>query len=402
MDFKKIWIHKLFIFAVCMLFAGIVYAWSVLKVPLAEEFRWNDSQLALNFTLTLCFFCIGGKAASRLARIFSARLTMFLAACAVAAGFFFCSSLSGNIWMLYLFYAGFTGTGIGIAYNIIISTANAWFPDKKGLCSGVLMMCFGLSSLIIGKGADRLFAIPAVGWRGAYFLLGIITGSAIAVCGLAAFHLPPDVTVPTTSSSQYVSAQCGKDLSTSEMIRTPHFWKFFCFSVLTSASGSAIISFAWDLAHISGASAPLATTLVGVLSVCNGMGRILCGLISDTWGVRSAMVLSNIIALLAPVAVLFGVQSSALKICAVGLCFTGIAYGFLATIISAFTAAFYGLAYFSSNYSLSNMMLFPASFGATLASLLLERSGGYTLPLLMLTAFSACALVINLSISKKR
>ena len=388
---------RLFVSAFCMLFAGVIYAWSVLKAPLEQEFGWGSSALSLNFTLTLCCFCIGGILGSRITRRLSLRTGMWVAAALVALGFCLTSRLSGNVILLYLSYAGCAGTGIGIAYNIIISNANAWFPDQKGLCSGILMMCFGLSSLLLGKTADLLFEMPAAGWRRTFLLFGLVIGSVIALCSSCIAPPPSGADSPTAQTG---SSELAQDLSTAEMIRRSSFWRFFCFSILTSASGSAIINFARDLALTSGALPALAATLVGVLSLCNGLGRILSGLISDSFGVRRAMLLSNCIALLAPVLILFGVRGPSLNLCTAGLCLTGLSYGFLATIISAFTSSFYGLRCFSSNYSFANLMIFPASFGATVASMLLERSGGYTAPLILLTVFSASALIINLTIRK--
>lgn len=399
MEYEPLRRKKLALSALCMLFAGVIYAWSILKAPLQQEFGWTGSALSLNFTLTLCFFCIGGILGSRITKRLSPKIGMFLAALLVALGFCLSSGLTGNILVLYLSYAGLAGTGIGIAYNIIISTANAWFPDKKGLSSGVLMMCFGLSSLMIGKGADLLFQMPSMRWRKTFLLLGLSIGGVIALCGLGISPPPAGMEFPPPKKTA-PGAFPARELTTPEMIRRTSFWKFFCFSVLTSASGNAIINFARELALAAGAQAALAATLVGVLSLCNGFGRILSGLISDAFGVRRAMLISNSIALLAPLVVLLGVSCGSLPLCAAGLCLTGVAYGFLATIISAFTASFYGLRHFSSNYSFSNLMIFPASFGATLASVLLERSGGYTAPLILLAAFSALALCINLTIRR--
>ncbi|MCI9119200.1 MAG: OFA family MFS transporter [Flavonifractor sp.] len=390
---------RLLVPAVCMLFAGVIYAWSVLKTPLGAEFGWNESVLALNFTLTLCFFCIGGIFGGHITKKVTAQAGLLISAVLVGSGFILTSALSGSTVMLYGSYAGLAGTGIGIAYNILISTTNIWFPDKKGTCSGVLMMCFGLSSLLLGAVADTLFS--TVGWRNTFLLLGLVIAAVIALCSFG-IRLPPSgLVLPQPKQKAYAQDRfSGADITTREMVRRSSFWRFFVFSVLTSASGSSIISFARDLAIVSGAKASLATMLVGVLSLCNGFGRILCGIVSDTFGVRAAMLISNTIAIAAPLAVLFAVNWHSIILCVAGLCLTGIAYGFLATIISAFTVTFYGPTNFSSNYSISNMMLFPAAFGATLASVLLTQSGGYSAPILMLAAFAAAAMAINLTIRK--
>ena len=184
------------------------------------------------------------------------------------------------------------------------------------------------------------------------------------------------------------------------MVKRFTFWRFFLFSILTSAVGSTVISFARDLALSVGAAAALATTLAGVLSLCNGLGRVICGFVYDALGRRRTMLISNLITIAAPLVVLFAVIGNSLPLCVVGLCLTGICYGFSPTISSAFVGAFYGTKYFSSNYSLANMMLIPSSFAATLASALLTSTGGYVAPFLMLLAFAVVALALNLSIRR--
>ena len=155
-----------------MLFAGVLYAWSILKAPLASEFGWGASGLALNFTLAMSFFCIGGLLGAQISKRKGHRMALILAGILSAAGFLLTAALGGNsVWMLYITYGILAGMGIGIAYNVVIATVSAWFPDKKGLCSGCLMMGFGASALVLGNLADALFK-SSLGWRLTYVILG--------------------------------------------------------------------------------------------------------------------------------------------------------------------------------------------------------------------------------------
>ena len=130
---------------IAMLFAGIIYAWSILKAPLAEAFGWSASNLALNFTLTMCFFCIGALLGGILSKKISTKILIFVAGILAGLGFVLTSTLGGgSVVMLYITYGVMAGLGIGVAYNVLLSIMNAWFPDKKGLCSGVLLMGFGV------------------------------------------------------------------------------------------------------------------------------------------------------------------------------------------------------------------------------------------------------------------
>lgn len=143
---------------ITMSFAGVLYAWSILKSPLSKEFGWSTSQLALNFTIAMSFFCIGGLLGANLIKRIGCLITLIIAGVLSAIGFISTALLQDvSVIMLYFSYGVLSGLGIGIAYNVVISTVSAWFPDKKGLCSGCLMMGFGASALILGNIANALF-----------------------------------------------------------------------------------------------------------------------------------------------------------------------------------------------------------------------------------------------------
>ena len=385
---------------IALLFAGVIYAWSILKTPLAETFGWTSSQLALNFTLTMCFFCLGGFVGGLISRRVGCALSLIIAAALSALGFVLASRLGGKVWMLYLSYGVLAGLGIGIAYNVIISTVNAWFPDKKGLCSGALMMGFGASALVVGRLATALIDGP--GWRTAYLVVGIAL-AAVLLAAAAVLRRPDAETrlpQPTKKASAGEEAFEQKDYPTGKMIRRLSFWlAFFCI-VCLSAVGSTVISFAKDLALSVGAKAAMATTLVGVLSVCNGLGRIAIGAIFDRFGRKKTMLLANALTILAAGVTLLAVLSKSLPLCVAGLCLTGFSYGSSPTISSAFTSAFYGAKHFPLNFSVMNFNLIFASFAATAASGLLESSGGYAAPFILLLALSVVSLVLDLCIRK--
>ena len=258
-----------------MLFAGILYAWSILKAPFAGELGYDSSALALSFTLTMSFFCVGGLISSPLVKRLGVRLTVILSGILAGAGFALSSLLqSGQTLLLYLTYSFMAGLGIGIAYIVIISTVNAWFPDKRGTSSGALMMGFGASSLVLGNLADRLFA-SSLGWRSTYLVIGVAIALALTLCALVIRR--PDATVMLPAPRQKANARGetfeAREYKPTEMIRRFSFWRVFIAFTCITAVGSSVISFARDLALSVGAEAALATTLVGVLAVCNGLGH---------------------------------------------------------------------------------------------------------------------------------
>ena len=172
------------------------------------------------------------------------------------------------------------------------------------------------------------------------------------------------------------------------------------FIIFLAAMGNTVISFAKDLSLSVGASAALSTTLVGVLAVCNGLGRILTGALFDTLGRRRTMLLANGAAILAALVTLLSVAVHSVPLCVAGLCITGISYGACPTISSAFPSSFYGAKYFSLNFSVMNFNLTGASFIATAASVLLTQTGGYAAPLVLLLVLAVAALALNLNIKR--
>ena len=385
-----------------MLFSGVLYAWSILKVPFKEEFAFGDSALAFNFTLTMSFFCIGAFLGSKLFKLIGTKLTIILSGVLVGIGFFFSGLLTGSIVYLYVFYAVFAGLGIGIAYNVVISTVNAWFPDKKGLCSGALMMSFGASTLILGKVIEALFAMENVGWQKTFMILGVVIALMLIITGLIIKRPSPDIAFPQAKQGKKVAKESfeAKDYTTVEMVKRFTFWRAFICLVCLTAVGNSVISFARDLVLSVGADASLASTLVGVLSICNGLGRIFTGALFDWAGRRKTMLAANIITIFAAGVTLASVLTGSLPLCIAGLCLTGLSYGSCPTVCSAFTAAFYGQKYFPTNFSVINFNLLVASFIATASSNLLLSTGSYTAPFILLLALSVIAMALNLSIRK--
>lgn len=387
---------------IAMLFAGVLYAWSILKTPLTSEFGWSASQLALNFTIAMSFFCIGGLLGAQISKHAGHKIALITAGILSASGFIMTASLQNtSVIMLYISYGVLAGMGIGIAYNVLIATVSAWFPDKKGLCSGCLMMGFGASALVLGNVANAMFNSD-LGWRSTYLFLGIAICSVLVVSAILLqkpdqqILFPKQKSIKTTKSEEFEQ----KDYTSIEMIARPSFWlAFICISFL-AAVGSSVISFAKDLALSVNAPETLAVSLVGVLSVCNGLGRILTGALFDSLGRRKTMICANILTIGAATVTLLAVYFGSLPLCIAGLCLTGISYGACPTITSAFTSSFFGMKYFSTNMAVMTFTVMGGSLIATASNKILEVTGGYTSTFMMLLFLSAIALVLNTCIRK--
>ena len=382
---------------IALLFAGTVYAWSILKVPLAQNFGWTVPQLTVNFTLTMSFFCLGGILGSLLNKKIGLRNTLIISAILSGAGFIFTSFLSGSsISMLYIWYGIICGLGIGIAYNNIISTVNQWFLDKKGFSSGVLLMGYGASSLVIGSIAAKTIANANFGWRSTYLSIGIALFIVLFACAMILKTRVFDTVNKTADSS----ALQVKDYTLAEMLKSISFWKALAVITFLAACGNTVISIAKDISLASGLTETLAVTMVGILSVCNGLGRIICGLIFDKFGCKKTMVYADVLTIIAGIVILIAVMNSSVVLCIAGLCIVGLSFGCCPTISAAFIADFFGKKNYNLNYSVFNLNLLIASLIASLESYLLAVSGGYSVPFIVLIALAVVALGITLSIKK--
>lgn len=386
-----------------MLFSGVLYAWSILKIPFKDVFGWSDSSLALNFTLTMCFFCLGAFFGSIICKRLGVRFALVLAGILAGVGFGVTGLLNkDSLYLLYVSYAVLGGSGIGISYNVIVSTVTSWFPDKKGFCSGCLMMGFGFSTLLLGNVISSLFDTSAVGWSKAYILLGAVLAAVLVASGLILTRPDADTVFPTKKSGKTAKKENFevRDFTPLEMIRNFTYIRAFICLIFITAVGNSVISFARDMMLSVGAVPALATTLVGVLAVFNGVGRILTGALYDSLGRRVTMLAANAVTIVAAGITLVAVQSNSLPLCIVGLCLTGLSYGSCPTVTSAFTSSFYGTKYFPMNYSITNFNLIAASFIATFSNNLLISTGNYTAPFVMLLVLAVIAMGLNFSIRK--
>lgn len=385
------WI-KLMVGCVTLFAAGVIYAWSVLSGPFKTAFpAWSVSQLQLTFTLTLCTFCLGGLVSGLLAKRFSIKLRMLFAAVLILGGFTVTGTMNGSILLLYLGYGIMAGFGIGIVYNAVIAATNAWFPDKKGIATGALMMSFGFSALFFSKVSQKMFDTVSIGWRNTYLTLGAVIGGVIL---MAAFLVKaPEGMKKAVQASE-------NDVSTKEMLKRASFWKLFAFFTLLAAVGSTAIGFGKNYFVSVGLKENAAVTVAGLLSIFNGFGRLFSGFFYDKAGLRKTQYVTSLVAITSPLLALLAVVFLSPVLGVIGLMLCAFSYGFSPTVSAAMVGGFYGMKHYHLNFPVLNLVLIPASFASTLAGKLFEISGGYLSTFILLTCMSVIGLIVNLSIKK--
>ncbi|GGB39860.1 MFS transporter [Lentibacillus populi] len=268
---------------------GSAYAWSVFTNPMVDQFGWSTTEISLVFSIAI--FILGFAAAfmGRFVEKHGPRKSAMLAA------LFFGVGVAGSglatamesLLLLYFFYGIIGGIGLGIGYIAPVSTLVKWFPDHRGLATGLAIMGFGFAALISGPAAASL--IVKVGISNTFFILGIIY---FAVMSLASLYLapPPKGWAPKgfRESEQNGTRKIKPDLSqltANEAIKTRRFWMLWFMLFLNVTCGIAIISVASPMAQqIAGMTPAAAAAMVGIMGLFNGGGRIGWATLSDYIG----------------------------------------------------------------------------------------------------------------------
>lgn len=391
---------------IILLLAGLVYAWSVISIPLGAYFtQWSKAQLSLTFTICMMSFCVGCMAGGMTAGKLKVRFRVWISGILFLAGFFLAGRADSPA-VLYLGYGGFCGFASGFVYNAVLSTMSAWFPDKQGLISGILLMGFGVSSFLVGKVYQALTpsgeGIDA--WRTSFFVFGILLMVVLALCGFF-FEKPQEKDLKAGKAAIPKAEKEGKEgleLDTRQMVKRPSFWLFFLWAITIGGAGMALISQAGGIAKEVGPQVNAGTiaTVVGLISIFNGLGRVFFGNLFDRKGRKVTMLMVGICFVLSTLILVGAVSLNAFSLIIAGFICCGFSYGGLNPSISAFVNASYGASHYPMNFSVMNLNLLVASFGGTIAGMLFDASGSYMTTLFYMIGSGAASLVVALMIRR--
>jgi OFA family oxalate/formate antiporter-like MFS transporter len=401
---RRRWLY-LVLGASSLLLMGFVYGWSILAVPLQDEFAWTSAQLSVVWTVSMALFCFGGLAGSQITRRFSPRATILLAAALLAGGYLVSSAVGRDgLGVLTVAYGVFVGGSTGMAHNATLSSVNRWFPDKIGTSSGLLTLGFGLGSLAIGTFAG--LGIDALGWRWSFRVIGVLT--ALVMFGASFFvripppgqQLPP---VPAARASSSKTAIEERDYTTRQMLRQRAFYLTFLWATMTAATYLSVMGNAKQIALEVGAVMHLATFMVGFISLFDGVGRLTSGLFFDRFGYRPSLLVISSIYLAASTLLFVAIGLRALPAVFAGYLLIGLGFGSISTVLAAVTSRFYGRKNYASNLAVAYMDFVPASLiGPPLLGLIETASGSYQYGFILMMAFSVLGILSALLIRPPR
>jgi OFA family oxalate/formate antiporter-like MFS transporter len=191
----------------------------------------------------------------------------------------------GSLPLFYLGYGVIGGVGLGIGYIAPVSTLVKWFPDRRGLATGMAVLGFGAGALVASPVAASL--IVSVGTPTTFVLLGAAF-LVLMTAGALYIERPPEGWAPEASGDGRLSAPVRadlEDLTSQEAFRTPRFWMLWVMMFVNISAGIMLISVASPLAQDQvGMTAVAAGAMVGLMGLFNGAGRIGWASLSDYIG----------------------------------------------------------------------------------------------------------------------
>ena len=417
---------------IVMICLGTVYSWSLFTNPLIASFGWSTQDTTLAFEAAIFFLGIGAVIGGRWQdRVGPATVTitgvLLWGAGILLAGLF---TASFGKWWLYLTYGLIAGLGNGMAYVTPVAVVTKWFPERRGLGSGMVVMGFGLGAFIYNQIVTRIPAFASAAKAGTAFVAAktaaLKAGTAfvatqyaltpdqihavmttftisgvvfIVVGGLCAMMLrnPPEgYTMPGAAAA---AAATGVQYTPQEALSTPQFYGLWLLLFLNVTAGILIISNAVPIyIELTGATAAAAGAIYGLVAVFNGLGRFFWGWISDRLGRN----LTYTVMYLVQVFVFFllaGMHSFG----AVGVAFAIVllCYGGGFGVMPSFNADYFGTKFMGQNYGMILTAWGVAGVvGPFVAATVKDRTGSFSGALVPVASMLLVAAIIPFFIKK--
>lgn len=373
---------------------GSVYAWSVLTRPIMEAMGFSLQQVTWNFSLAILFLGTSAGFLGTYVERMGPRKSGLIAAA------FFGTGMLGtayaltqhSLMLMYLFYGVIGGIGLGTGYITPVSTLVKWFPNNRGLATGLAIMGFGFASLVAGPLMQLLIA--EYGLIQNFIILGCVY-ILVMVCSALYLEPPqmPEITVKGTYKIQ-ADVNQPKQYTVSEAMKTWQFYALWWVFFTNITCGIGLLAVASPMAQEVIKMSPMAAaSMVGIIGLLNGGGRIFWSTISDYIGRRNTYIAFFAIEIIA-FYMLAGVTDSFLFQALIFLIITCYGGGF--SCMPAYLSDIYGTKQLSAIHGrILTAWGLAGIAGPLLLSQIYERTHSYSVTLYF---FSAC-FVVSLAIA---
>jgi OFA family oxalate/formate antiporter-like MFS transporter len=376
---------------------GAVYAWSVFRTPLANQFGWSISQVTLTFTVSIFVLGIAAFFGGLWLNRQGPRIVAVTGGALYGLGVFLASFSANRLWWLYLSYGLIGGIGLGFAYIVPVAVLVKWFPDRRGLITGIAVGGFGAGALITAPVATRLIA--SVGVLNTFAYLGIAYLLVTVVAG-SFMRNPPDGWRPEgwTPTPSQTSQRAGHDYTLGEALKTWQFYALWLLLFLNTCAGISIISQEAPIfQELTAVTAATAAGMVGLASIGNAVGRVFWAWVSDLITRRATFAIMFVVQ-----ALLFWLYPSIATVTlmtivtfVVLMCYGG---GF--GTMPAFAADYFGSKNVGPIYGLMlTAWGFASAFGPLFIAHMREVDGSYRAALHVIAAVMAVSILLPIVVS---
>lgn len=323
---------------------GAIYTWSLFNKPLSNNFGWQESEIVFAFAITVFMFAFATIFSGRLQDKKGPKLVARIGGGLYGLGLIL-SSTATTLIQLYIFYGVIVGLGVGFVYVCPLSTCLKWFPDKKGLITGISLGAFGLGGLVFKPFIE--ISLRNFGTSATFLYQGILFFVLIQL-GAQLLKLPPEGYISKTVN---INQSPKKDYTVMEMVRTPSFYYLWVLLLLGATSGLLVIGLATDIGiQYASLDATTAATAVSVVALFNTAGRLILGWLSDKIGRIKVVFLTFVMTAVSMLYISF--FSLNLYTFMITVAFITFSFGGLMAVYPTVTGDFYGLKNIGANYGL--------------------------------------------------
>ncbi|EPC76835.1 MFS permease-like protein, partial [Lacticaseibacillus paracasei subsp. paracasei Lpp71] len=380
------------------LMIGSVYAWSVFTGPIAKQTGWALSSVTVAFSIAIFFLGMSAAFMGRLVERFGPRLTGTVAALLYGSGILL-TGLAVQLESLPLLYIGYGvvgGLGLGAGYVTPVSTIIAWFPDKRGLATGMAIMGFGFAAMLTGPIAQNLIAgiglVPTMYVLGTAYLLIMLTAAQV-------IRKPRPGEVPAADIAKSVSLT-GTAMTANQAVKTRSFRYLWLMFFINITCGIGLVAVASPMAQQqTGMSAATAAMMVGVVGLFNGFGRLAWATLSDLIGrpLTYTLIFTVDVAMLAGILVFSSPLLFGIALCLIMSC-----YGAGFSVIPAYLGDVFGTKQLGAihGYVLTAWAV-AGVVGPTLLILSDQYFHSYTYSLIFFVALELVAFILSIRIRRQ-
>ncbi|MCK5840209.1 MAG: OFA family MFS transporter [Bacteroidales bacterium] len=283
---------------------GAIYAWSVFTPSLTKD-GWTKADTQIVFAIGLAAFAVFMVFAGKKLSKWGPQNLAWLGGIVLGLGYLLAGLFGGtSFWALVILIGLIGGAGIGFAYVVPIAVGMRWFPDKKGMITGLAVAGFGFGAMLWVKLAGAWgHLIADMGLSNTFLIYGIAFAVMVIIGGIW-MKFPPEGWNPKGyTPPKPLAAGTTKgvlDFSVSQMLKTPQFYMIFLTFVFSAGAGLMSIGlmklYPMEALEANGmdpiqASAVAGTAMAVFFSLANGLGRIIWGMLSDKLGRKTSIII---------------------------------------------------------------------------------------------------------------